>query len=363
MGNKTTTVRNSVIRTIEVGYGSVSLVADDDLTVITFKSIVHAVESHNVDITSGSMNSAKNVIVDVEGKYYEVGPDIDKIYDPRHSRVLNSDYINSDQYKALFLGGLSMMKLGPDNVIDFLIGGLPVSNMRRRDELISFMEGDHIVNGRTITVKKAWAAAQPLGGLFSHANDEGESFLATMNETTILTVDAGYFTVDFLTTTGMHVSDTRSGAIEKGMSKVIESVSGMASPIFGTEKVFTEIIDKAFYGEEKSLKFKGKHYPFPVCKKKDTFGKDCRFNYDFNVAIERVTKEACSFIQNAVGDAQDVDLILIVGGPAEVYKRSLIEAFPDHRIKIVKPALQAVCIGLHVAGINKFQALENSLAA
>jgi plasmid segregation protein ParM len=344
-----------VIRTIEIGFGTTSFIVDDELNVVTFKSLVHPVDEHKRDITSGAMNATGNVVVCVSGSFYEVGPDVDKVFDPRNNRVLNSNYINSDQYKALFLGALSMMDVGPDNTIDFLVGGLPVSNMHRSKELIAFMEGEHNVGGRIITVKKAWAAAQPLGGLLAYANSQGMDFLKNMPTRTILTIDPGYLTVDYLTTTGMHASDSRSGAIDKGMSKVIEAVADLAATAFGAAKIYNEAIDRAFYGKEKAIKFKGRLYPFPVCNGQDIFDEPSRIKFNFSDAISRITKEACSEIQNAVGDAQDVDLILLVGGPAPLYLPNLKETFPDHRIVVVENHLQAVCVGLHVAGTNKFR--------
>lgn len=353
----------ATIRTVEIGFGSTSAVINDQMEIITFKSIVHKIEEHKSDITSGTMDGGRNVTVSVGGAQFQVGPDIDKVYDPRNIRILNSEYINSEQYKVLFLGSLAMMELPENNTIDFLIGGLPVSNMHRRDELIAFMEGEHEVKGRKITVKKAWAAAQPLGGLMCYANDQGQDFLQKMKELTILTVDPGYLTLDHIITTGMFVSESRSGAVDKGMSKIIESVADQAAKVFGVDKVINEVIDKAFYLPEKAIKMKGRHYPFPICEGQDINGEDVKYNYNFTGAISRITKEACNAIQNSVGDAQDVDLILLVGGPANLYLQSLKEVYPDHRIIVVKNNLQAVCIGLHIAGLMKFNSLAKQVGA
>lgn len=351
-------MKKPVIRTIEVGFGTTTIVINDNLDLVTFKSIVHPVEKAKRDITSGAMNNGNNMTVEIGQKTFQVGQDIEKVSDPRNNRVLNSNYINSEQYEVLFLGGLAMMELGKDNVIDFLIGALPVSNMHRREELCKFMEGEHIVDGRTITVKKAWAAAQPLGGLMSYAGTQGQDFLRKMSDLTILTVDSGYYTVDHLTTTGMFVSESRSSAVDKGMVKVIEAVSDEASVTFNVERLLNEVIDKAFYdGKKPSLKFKGTRYPFPICDKKDVDGNDVKIKYDFTSAISRVTREACESIQNNVGDAQDVDLILLVGGSAPVYYESLKTVYPDHRIVIVDNNLQANALGLHITGTMKYKSL------
>ena len=356
-------LRKKVIRTVDLGFGTCSSIINDQHDILTIKSIVHPVEEHKKDITSGAMNNGKNITVKVDNTSYLVGQDIEKVSDPRNNRVLNSNYINSAQYQALFLGCLAMMELGEDNVIDFLIGGLPVSNMHRKNELIDFMEGEHEVDGRTITVKKAWAAAQPLGGLMSYANTQGQDFLNSMTNITILTVDFGYFTVDHLVTTGMFVSESRSGAVDKGMSQVIGSVSDQAASIFNVDKILNEVIDKAFYhGEKPSLKFRGQRYPFPVCNGKNINGEDVRYKFDFTDAINRVTREACEAIHNNVGDAQDVDLILVVGGPSHVYFDSLKSVYPDHRIIVVENHLQANAIGLHVTGLMKFRAMEKKKA-
>ncbi|MBW8191384.1 hypothetical protein K0504_10070 [Neiella marina] len=356
---------DAVIRTVDVGFGTTTAVCGYDEhnqpIVRTFASIANPIEANKRDVTAGSMSITRNVVVNVNGGTYEVGEDVSKTFDPRTARVLNSGYINSDQYKALFLGALAMLD-APNGVIDLLVGGLPVSNMHRRAELEEMMKGTHQVGDRKIVVKNAWAVAQPLGGLIHYANDNGQDTFHALQSQTVLTVDPGYLTCDWMVTSGMVASDRRSGACDLGMSKILESCCDYAAPIFKVDKIYPDTIDGAFCSSNRHLKMKGRHYPFPVCEGKDVEGNDVSVRYDFRDQIARVCREAATMITNAVGDGQDIDLIIVTGGPAQVYLRALQDVFPDHKIEIVKNHLCAIALGMQVAGINKFKHMTANAA-
>ena len=137
---------NAVIRALEVGFGTTSLVkdvVDGQPQLMTFPSLVSQVDKNKSSINAG-INKRNTVTVDVDGTLYEVGPDAGLAAGKKTARVLNSSYVNSQQYKALLFGSLVYMDV---DVIDLLVLGLPVDNWKRKEELKDFVVGEHTIDG------------------------------------------------------------------------------------------------------------------------------------------------------------------------------------------------------------------------
>ncbi|NMU52668.1 hypothetical protein HKB25_01420, partial [Vibrio parahaemolyticus] len=96
----------------------------------------------------------------------------------------------------------------------------------------------------------------------------------------------------------------------------------------------------------------GRTMDFPVHQ-----GCDKTPQFDFTDAINSVAEEAISTVVNKVGDAQDLDRIIIVGGPAALYKPALQKAFPNHDIQILQDSLRANVIGFQEGGMQRMNAM------
>ena len=164
------------VHSIEIGYGTTSVVTasnNNSFVVRTFPSVPVPVKSQTQNLGADVLSAKKTVTVPVGDNLYEIGEDVHSSSDPRSTRVLNTEgYIDSERYKALFLGSLKMI---PEDEIGLLVCGLPVSVMPRANELKELVEGEHdLGNGRKVTVKSAWIIAQPLGGLLAYAREGGQ---------------------------------------------------------------------------------------------------------------------------------------------------------------------------------------------
>ncbi len=350
-------MKEPIVRSIDVGFGTTSVVTsvqgDGNIVIRTMPSIAVPVDIGKRDISAGSLSASRNIQVSVRGNLFEVGEDVASACDPRSTRVLNSGYITSDQYLALFHGALSMMELPPSDTIDLLVGGLPVTGMGRREELRAMMIGEHKIGDRVIRVKDAWVIAQPVAGLLSYYREAGMAAMSALQEETILVVDPGYLTFDWAVVKRLIINDKRSGAVELGMSKVLAAVADAGGPIFGVDVLDIDTVDAAFISTPPRLRIFGRQYPFPVCEGKDLSGNRCDITYDFRERIRRPCREAAEAMRSSVGDGQDLDRIVVVGGPAHVYAPAIQSIFPKHQVQVTHGHLQSVVTGMQFGGMQR----------
>ena len=352
------------VHSIEIGYGTTSVVtgsSNNSFVIRTFPSVPVPVMNQVQSLGADVLSAKKTVNVPVGDNVYEVGEDVHSSSDPRSTRVLNTEgYIDSERYKALFLGSLKMI---PEDEIDLLVCGLPVSVMPRAAELKAMVEGEHhLGDGRKVIVKSSWIIAQPLGGLLAYAREGGQERFKEMKQENLLVVDPGYLTVDWLVTRGLQANENRSGDFEGGMSKILEKVADTAYRVFQKDERFkrikdvnVELIDQAFITG--TLKLFGRSMAFPVHK-----GDEKSPSFDFTDAINSVTEDAVSALVNRVGDAQDLDRIILVGGPAQLYKPALEKAFPNHDISVLNDSLRANVFGFQEGGEQRAKALAKRAA-
>ena len=354
----------AVIRAVELGFGTSSFTTGEyknhNPIITTFSSLVSQVDPTKEGLSAG-LNSRDTVRVKIKDSYYEVGADAALVADKKSARVLNNTYISSHQYQALLLGALYYIN---EPTIDLLVLGLPVENWGKRDELKNLVIGKHEINGRFVEVKDAWVIVQPLGGLLAYANSIGQDGYNELRGLNVLSVDPGYGTYDWIVSQGLKVNDSRSGGEDLGMSAVLDSVSKVLRLSFPTLTDFpVEKLDEAFYKHKDHIRIAGRKYPFPVCKGKDCEGDAVNVEFDLRGAIETVTRAAVTKMKNVVGNGGDIDEIILMGGPHEVYKNALQEAYPNHKIKVVKNPLTAVCAGMHFGGLQYYQALTKAKVA
>jgi plasmid segregation protein ParM len=348
----------AVIRAIEVGFGTTSLTTGNDNignpVIKTFPSFVAKADPTKTGLSAG-LNKRDTVIVDVNGQKYEVGPDAQLASDKVSSRVLNSNYIKSDQYQALLFGSLSYMNA---DKIDLLVLALPVESWSRRDELKSLIIGSHNVNGKNYFIRNVWVIVQPMGGLMAYANRIGQDGFNELKEQTILSVDPGFGTFDYVLSRGLKLNESRSGGNELGMSAILSDCAKVLRVAFPALNEFpVEKIDEAFYLNDGFIRISGKRYPFPLCNGKTTDGKKVDVSFDLTPTIDNVAGNAVTKLKNTVGNGGDIDLILLMGGPNKVYMKSLSEAYPDHDIVVLDDPLRSVCEGMYFAGLQYDKAL------
>lgn len=353
----------SKVLAIEIGFGSCSVcggVKDGKPVVVTFPSIVAQVDNR-ADMSAG-LSKRDTVTVSVDGSNYEVGPEAHLATGKTTTRILNSQYIDSPQYKALFLGSLAMAKM---QVVDLLVLGVPVTSLHRVEELKKMSVGIHQIGDKKVEVKSTWVIVQPLGGLLSYADQIGQAGYAELREINTLSVDCGYGTLDFLVSRGLKINESRSSAVDAGMGVLINELweRSLKSAFPRADKLPTEVIDQAFWKTPGVLRISGKKYPFPLCIGKDVDGNDVAVTFDAQTAIDSFTHAAMTSLKNIAGTGTDIDQIILFGGPAHIYLPALQAAYPDHTIRVLSNNLTAVCEGMYLGGLQYAKQLAAKTAA
>ena len=348
----------AIIRAVEIGFGTLSFtknVVDGVPSIETFSSVVAPVGSSG-DL-SGGLATRNTVKVEVEGEFFEVGPDAHMLNDRKSSRTLNNRYIGTPQYQALFKGALLYID---EPVIDLLVLALPVNTMNYAEELKAMMEKTHKVGGKEVVVKHVWVLCQPLAGFLCYANQLGQAKFSQLAQSNVLCIDFGFSTADHLVNKGLKINYKRSGAQNMGMSAVLEEVAKTLKESEGfkhLDDLSLSLIDEAFYKHEGKLKISGRNYPFPKCQGKDCDGNLVNVEYDCAIPIRQVATSCLNEIRNNVGAGADIDLIVIMGGSHEQYLEAVKDNYPGHKIVIVAEPLIAVCKGMYFGGEQFYAAM------
>lgn len=345
---------------IELGFGTSSICTgergtNNELLIKTYPSIVAQVDSA-LDYSSG-LSQRDTVKVEVgKNLRFEVGPDA-HLATGKTTRILNNQYIDTPEYRALFLGGLVFAGV---HHIDLLVLGVPVTSIHRAADLKKMAQGSHEISGKEYVVDNVWVVVQPLGGFLSYANAVGQERYNEIRQHNVLSVDVGYGTIDSLVSRGLKINEARSGAVGAGMGVLITEIweRCLSKAYPRAERAPMDLIDEAFWKNPGKLLISGRSYPFPTCEGKDINGNSVNVVFDAKPVIESFTRSAMTSIRNSAGTGEDFGLIILFGGSAKVYQPALAEAYPDHEIVLLPNHLVAVCEGLYLGGVQYLKQLQ-----
>lgn len=322
-----------IIRALDLGWGYTKMSrkcpVSDELEFMSFPSL--APRHAGLDLSMSILGRRDTVVVDVDGTKYEVGPDSADLDSSDVTRNLNDQYIHTEQYKAVFFGALAYMN---EPTIDLLVVGLPLSNMGAAAKLRDLMRGTHKINGDiTVEVKDALVLPQPLGGLYycMSLKNEREEF-EFLDEEVNLVIDPGFLTFDFLLSNGDKVIENRSSAHTGGVSKVLRSISDSISAKFGIRYENLSAVDKGL--QRRKIKINGEVE-----------------SLDEHIRNTRAVLEgSVNFMKNMVGDGSDVDNLILLGGGSSIYRRTIEQYYPKHKLLILEDAQLANVKGYQLAG-------------
>lgn len=329
------------MKAVDIGYGNVKMChakPDGELFCTHFPSIAKA--HTGLDRGAGVMTKRDLVEVNSGESIYLVGRDSVDTLSARDDRIshLQNNYIDTPQYLALYRGALSYMV---DDKIDFLVSGLPVNlwsddKSRLRELLI----GDHkYPDGKTIRVEDAWVIPQPIGGFvdfFLNSNDDRD-----IDDIISLTLDVGYYTLDWLTCRGLRMQDERSGSSAGGMSLILEKLTQLIAA--DRKSRFSDVgmvdagIQKGFKTRIQGIEYSFSHL---IPKTED----------HIMAATQAVVK--------SVGSLDDIDVVLLVGDGAKFYK-SIFEKVLNREIIVPEDSIYSNVKGFCLAGQKKAKAMRS----
>lgn len=322
-----------IVRAVDVGSGNtkfVTGVTEAEIRCASFPSIAYPSSGETPQWPASERR--KTVCIPVGPLFYEVGPDVGLAADTFRAKQLHDEYTESPEYMALLRGALSMMKLPH---IDLLIVGLPVALFTlKKAALEKAMVGSHQVGGgKTVTVTKAMAVAQPQGALVHYAAEHQK--IETIGTEQSLVIDPGSRTFDWLVTRGMRLVQKQSHSINRGMSDVLRLLAAEISKDVGTPYRDFDAIDLALRTGKAPVIFQKpydmkKHLPL----------------------AESVAQQAVSTMRQWIETPESLQNIILVGGGAYLFKKAVKAGFPKHRIHEVKEPMFANVRGFQIAGQN-----------
>lgn len=322
-----------IVRAVDVGSGNTKFVtaaAGTDIRCVSFPSIAYP--SSDASPSWPASERRKTVCIPVGPLFYEVGPDVGLAADTFRAKQLHDDYTESPEYLALLRGALSMMKVSH---IDLLVVGLPVALFAvKKAALEKLMVGSHdIGGGKTVTVGKALAVAQPQGAL-AHYASEHKKMAAIGNEQSLV-IDPGSRTFDWVVARGMRLVQKQSHSFNRGMSDVLRALAAEITKRIGSPYRDYDAIDLALRS--------GKP---PIIYQKP---------YDMSRHLpvaESLAQQAVSTMREWIESPHSLQNIILVGGGAFLFRKAVKAAFPMHRIHEVKDPMFANVRGFQLAGQN-----------
>jgi plasmid segregation protein ParM len=309
---------------MDIGFGNVKLLIgygeEGEPYFLSFPSV--APKSARNGSGEGFGANRETIVVTIDGLDYEVGPDAMDLANSVDGRILHDQYVTSDQYKALYLGALYYLDT-PE--VDYLQLGLPFNMMKYADQVREQSKGEFEVNGKKITVKEVGVIEQPLGGYeYYRATAEDAEDL---DEETVLIIDPGYFTFDWVVVKNGKLVEPRSGAVAGGVSRVLSMLAEAVGQelLNGDEYTNLEKIDQALRKDTKTLKIYGKKHDLgPLLSK----------------AVPAIDGPINQMI-GRVGEMKDIDRVVLLSGGAKIFYKRLSRLIEQFEIELPKAAIYA----------------------
>ena len=330
-----------IVRAVDVGYGHTKFTSgrDSATNLICTDSIpsLSRIAKENRNSGKGVMSRHDTFIVPVGDRFFEVGRDVANIlHGNQVSEVMDDEFALSDAYNARLLGALNYMAPTlPNNIIDILVLGLPLTTFAKHNEaLAERFRGVHVINnrGETIEVKSCHVYPQPFGSYTAYTMLKPASSHAPL----ALVVDPGYNTFDWYVCQGMTAHDNRSDAVQRGVGSVLRAIAEDLKKKYGFDASADEVVrtlDRAL----------SKNLPFQM------YGKV----YDLAphmAAGNDIIDEAAQSAKNSVGSGSDIEVIIVTGGGASYYAKAIANKFPLHEVVTLEYPATANVRGFHLIG-------------
>ncbi|NOS73834.1 MAG: PRTRC system protein D [Methyloglobulus sp.] len=326
-----------VVCSVDVGYGNTKFCGDKGGEM--FWGHFPSIATLPTGIDRGANVMAKRDLVEVEsnGDRYIVGRDCMDTLSARddRGRSLLANYVETPQHLALLRGALAYIG---ESRIDLLVSGLPVNHFAHgRERMTEKLKGVHrYPDGRSVLVKDAWVVPQPVGGFISYFMSTNQ--LERLADIKSLTIDVGYYTVDWLVCRGLKLQDERSGSAAGGMSMVMEKLAQLISKDRQAPFSDLNIVDSGIRNGFKT-RIQGKEY-------------------DFSHYIPRMEAFIITAIQSvisSVGSLDDIDVIVLVGGGANFYYGIAKRLLDNREIIVPEESIYSNVRGFYLAGSERMR--------
>jgi plasmid segregation protein ParM len=250
------------------------------------------------------------------------------------NRALHQDYARSPSYRALFHAALLLS--GQDRV-DRVVTGLPVSrwlDRPHREAVAKDLTGIHrITPKREVCVAEVRMVPQPIGGYLDVLWSDPDA--EVMEEGRVLVIDPGFFSVDWVVVEGGDLRKSASGTSLEAMSVLLDQASRLIADDHGGVVTVERIEDALRAGREQVL----------------LFGRPVNLAPYLKQAAERVAPVALEALRESIRkEAGSLDLLLLTGGGAALYRPAAESLCPDSPVVIPDRPELANARGFHYFG-------------
>jgi plasmid segregation protein ParM len=289
------------------------------------------------------MHRRDTKLVPVNGRVYEVGPDVSLVLSSDHEGdILDQDFAVSDAYAARLYGTLNyMLPSLPNREIDALVLGLPLNTWKKHSKAVAEkFRGRHTINtsGTEVTIHHCEVYPQPFGAYMDYMATH--RITGDRKQPMALVLDPGYNSMDWFVCKGMKATEERSKAVNRGMSAVLRTVAeamirGQNLDLSVSEAM--RLLDHALLTQTPLL----------------IYGRQVDIT-PYMTAGHVVAAEAAQAVKNSIGAGGDIEIIILAGGGADFYLPALRDKFPHHEIVVLPDAA--------FANVRGFQLVSEMLA-
>ncbi|HHA1523750.1 TPA: rod shape-determining protein MreD [Enterobacter cloacae] len=327
-----------VVCGIDIGYSNVKIAvgdsADDKPTVSIYPA--YATNEPVDDVRLVKRSCEHEVLVYPGGKEWRA------FTERPDARELHDRYHMTEMYLALYLASLDKITAKAGNEIDLVVTGLPVrlANESERAKLTARLTGTFtIAPGKTVTVKKCLVLQQGVGVINDIVNRPGLISQEELEKSTILVVDPGFFSMDYIAfKSGSRVSGS-SGSSLKATSAIIESIVNRLNADNPEERIddLPEIIEIALRNNEQSFYNGFRHISLrPLLEE----------------AIPSIASDVVKELRKSTRVLGPVHIIAAAGGGTRFYEQTIREEFPRARIVSSPLPVASNAIGFWNYGVD-----------
>ncbi|MHB8252905.1 MAG: ParM/StbA family protein [Acidiferrobacter sp.] len=233
------------------------------------------------------------------------------------AREMHADYTTTDPYRALFYAAL---RLTGQSLIDVVVTGLPVSHFQvpaHRARLEAFMTQDHLVApGQRVKVMKTVVLPQPAGAYLDLASRSEDTTI--LDEGRVVVLDVGHFSADWAVFERGQFHNLVSGSSLKAMSKLLDVANRLIAQDHEGGPGLDNLEDALRHNRDTVL----------------VFGERVAIAPYLATAARELAPTIATQLRAALRDQSDnVDLVLLVGGGARLYREAAQQAFPKSRLE------------------------------
>ena len=275
---------------------------------------------------------SRSVMINQDGQRYVVGFDAALEDDGSSARPLDANFTKTIEYE-LFVKA-AMLAANVANSLHKLVLGVPVGTSDATEALLKArFKGVICANDRQITVSAVKVVDQPVAAYLWHVMSRGQQ--ASISERTVLVIDIGFRTIDWVVLRGLTPAASRSGSTAGGVMRPVQWLATEISRDIGidcTSLSMRERIESALrQGSEQLLV--------------ESRAVDLRGYAD---PLKRAAQTALAPVWNGIGNSADISDVVLVGGGGALYERYVREALPNKRVQLVHEPQFAVARGLQL---------------